>query len=568
MCIACLGGEVVANPDARDHSQNDTKKRLRTGYETRDHTRSQAHSAKPYENNKFAGERQEILCTTLTHVSQILPIAPNRAFRNPEQEAGAILKADPRMASPSHPATVAATRIQRLLGVDAATNPRIYEQVYAAAGISSVHYWLELFFSAGIATFGLVLNSPAVIIGAMLISPLMGPIMSTGLALAAGDLYLGIKALSNLLVSIALAIGLSALIVWLLPFHSPTQEVLSRTTPNLLDLGIALFSGLAGSVAVCRAGGSDGVTTLPGVAIAVALMPPLCAMGFGLGAGANMTIMGGAGLLFLTNIVAIVASAFAVFLLIGMNARSVRAQMEHYREGEAFARRISRGRFGRLLISGGQLRWRVVMLIVLLGSIAVPLRTALHQVAGEAVARSTVDAVTRKLLPRDDVVSQTTEVGRHTIAVRIISTSQVAQARLQQAESEIAKRTGMQTAISLSTIASQSELAKLMERLPQPQAATLPPPPPAPPSLAEMQQQLQSLVASKLDALWPAQAPLQDFSVALQPARTVVTVHYQSPHPLDAVALSIVQTQLQKQLQVPDLTLTAVRVPTPRKRAR
>ena len=106
-----------------------------------------------------------------------------------------------------------------------------------------MNYWLEIVFSAGIATFGLVLNSPAVIIGAMLISPLMGPIMATGLSLAVGDLYLSIKAVANLVVSIAMAIALSAFFVWLLPFHSATGEILARTNPNLLDLGIAYSQG-------------------------------------------------------------------------------------------------------------------------------------------------------------------------------------------------------------------------------------------------------------------------------------------------------------------------------------
>jgi uncharacterized hydrophobic protein (TIGR00271 family) len=97
----------------------------------------------------------------------------------------------------------------------------------------------------------------------MLISPLMGPMMATGLALAAGHLYLGIKAVTNLLVSIAVSIAFSALLVWLLPFNSATSKIVSRTNPSFRDLGIAFFSGLAGSVVVCR-GKGDGVTALPG----------------------------------------------------------------------------------------------------------------------------------------------------------------------------------------------------------------------------------------------------------------------------------------------------------------
>lgn len=150
--------------------------------------------------------------------------------------------------------------LQRWLRIAPERKPAVYAQIYDTAEISSLNYWLEIVFSAGIAALGLVLNSPAVIIGAMLISPLMGPIMATGLALASGDLYLAIKAIANLAASISLAITFSAFIVWLLPFHSVTSEILARTNPTLLDLGVALFSGLAGSVAVCRFGGGEGVT--------------------------------------------------------------------------------------------------------------------------------------------------------------------------------------------------------------------------------------------------------------------------------------------------------------------
>ena len=174
------------------------------------------------------------------------------------------------------------TALQKWLRIDPLNRPKVYEQVYETADYTDLHYWLGIVFSAGIATLGLVQNSPAVIIGAMLISPLMGPIMATGLGLAVGDFYLALKAIGTLVASIAVAVGLSALIVWILPFHSETGEILARVNPTLLDLGIALFSGLAGSVVVGRAGGSDGVRALPGVAIAVALMPPLCTMGFGM----------------------------------------------------------------------------------------------------------------------------------------------------------------------------------------------------------------------------------------------------------------------------------------------
>lgn len=463
------------------------------------------------------------------------------------------------MFSQSNDGPLRRSRFQEWLRLDPQHKPQICSQIYDSAEFTSLNYWLEIVFSAGIATFGLVLNSPAVIIGAMLISPLMGPIMATGLSLAVGDLYLSIKAVGNLVVSIALAIGLSSFFVWLLPFHSVTAEILSRTNPNLLDLGIALFSGLAGSVAVSRSGGTGGVTTLPGVAIAVALMPPLCTMGFGLGSGANMRIMGGAGLLFLTNLVAIVASAFAVFLLIGMNSPEIRVQMKLSRKGEILAEKLSRSPLSSALLNGGQLRWRILSLVVLLGAIAVPLRTALLQVAGEAVARGVVQETLNGLLPSSALVSQQVEVGRRNVLVRLVSTMNVADAKLRGAEAEIQRRSGRKADITVASIASQSELQDLMQRL---AAATPAAPEPAPEetSLSEIRAQLMTRVAPVLTATWPPQAPLQDFDLAFAANGIVLNVRYQSAEVLDAIALDIITKDLREKLKAPGLAINATLV--------
>ena len=110
--------------------------------------------------------------------------------------------------------------LQTWLRIDPRAKPKVYQRVFETTEINSLSYWLEIFFSVGIDTFGLVESSPAVIIGAMLISPLMGPIIATGLALAVGDLYVGIKGVFNILVSVVASIAFSSFLVWLLPFHS------------------------------------------------------------------------------------------------------------------------------------------------------------------------------------------------------------------------------------------------------------------------------------------------------------------------------------------------------------
>jgi uncharacterized hydrophobic protein (TIGR00271 family) len=457
------------------------------------------------------------------------------------------------------------TRLQQWLKINPLNRPTVYAQVYGGADLLSLSYWLGIVFSAGIATFGLIQDSPAVIIGAMLISPLMGPIMATGLGLAVGDLYLALKAILNLIASVTVAVALSACIVWLLPFHSPTTEILSRTNPTLLDLGIALFSGLAGSVVVGRAGG-DGLTALPGVAIAVALMPPLCSVGFGFGSGFNTRIIGGSGLLFLTNLVAIISCAFAVFLLIGMNAGELGEQMEKSREGELLAKRLTQGRARRIFTHSGSVGWRILVLVILLGVIAIPLKNAFVQLTQEAAARSTVQQVVKGLLPSGALVSQQVDVGRNNIAVRLFSTQEVPEEKQRQAREAIQKRSGRPTQLSVSSVASQSQLAEMMERL-SAAPASVPPPPvaPPPPSLDDVRAALIKRVTPVLSAIWPAEAPVDSFDIALSAQSVTLDVRYQSVRVLTPIALGLIAKQLQDQLKLPTLKLDAHRVPVPRK---
>lgn len=451
-------------------------------------------------------------------------------------------------------------RLQTWLRIHATTKPNVYQRVFETAQMSSMSYWLEIFFSAGIAAFGLVENSPAVIIGAMLISPLMGPIMATGLALAIGDVYLGIKAVLNLVSSVTVAIAFSGFLVWLLPFHSATAEILARTNPNLLDLGIALLSGLAGSLVVCRSEGS-GVTALPGVAIAVALMPPLCTVGFGLGNGVNVEIMGGAGLLFLTNLVAIVASAFIVFLLVGMRTAEVEQVMLASRKDEWLARVLSHGPIARLLATGGQLRWRILMLLILLASIAVPLRRALLQVAAETHTRGAVQDALKRLIPPDAIVSQQVNLGKDEIVIRLISTRRIPDSKITEVRQDLMRRTGQVVRLSVDAVASKGELADLIERMARPAPA----PPPKEKTIAEMQKELLGRIRPAIQEIWPeSDAPIQEFEVVLATPGIAVKVRYQASKDLGDIPINMVIQSMRAKLGVPDLVLKTERVPPPR----
>jgi len=160
-----------------------------------------------------------------------------------------------------------------------------------------------------VASVGLNVNSTAVIIGAMLISPLMGPIVGAGFALGIYDFSLLKKSLKNLVTATFVSLFVSTIYFYISPFKDVQSELLSRTSPNIYDILIAFFGGIVGAIAVTR---SEKGNPIPGVAIATALMPPLCTAGYGL-ATAQWLFFFGAFYLYTINCVFI---GIATFLII------------------------------------------------------------------------------------------------------------------------------------------------------------------------------------------------------------------------------------------------------------
>jgi uncharacterized hydrophobic protein (TIGR00271 family) len=187
----------------------------------------------------------------------------------------------------------------------------------------SERYLFMIAMSGGIAILGLLQSSPAVVIGAMLLSPLMGPIMGLGFALAIGDYQWLKQSARSLMWGSILAVLLCALIVFISPIQTITPEIAARTRPNLFDLFVALFSGMAGAYAMIR--GQAGA--IVGVAIATALMPPLAVVGFGL-ATANATVFSGALLLYVTNLITIALTALALARLFGFRTALTQRQTQ------------------------------------------------------------------------------------------------------------------------------------------------------------------------------------------------------------------------------------------------
>lgn len=290
-------------------------------------------------------------------------------------------------------------------------------------GQTSGRYVFMAVMSCAIATLGLLLSSPAVIIGAMLISPLMGPIMLMGFSLSILDLAALRRAILTMALGVLAAVTISFLIVRLSPLTEITPEIIARTRPNFFDLLVAIFSGLAGGYAVIQRKGE----TIVGVAIATALMPPLAVTGYGLAVG-SMAVAGGSFFLFMTNLLAIALSVTVLSRLYGFGANhGSRSTM-----------------------------WQSAMVLAVFAALSLPLGIALRDIAYEATAINTVkDAL---LDPFDDDESRISDVSVQfpkREAIRVDATI-LTRTRVPEAESqltaELARRLGRPVDINLGQV--------------------------------------------------------------------------------------------------------------------
>ena len=224
------------------------------------------------------------------------------------------------------------------------------EKIRGGVNIKGTNIWI-LVCSIVIASVGLNVNSIPVIIGAMLVSPLMGPIFGMGLSLCINDHKLLLKALKNFLVMVGVSLLAAFLYFLLTPLKmaNPT-ELLARTSPTIFDVFIALFGGIAGTLELSR---KDRGTVLSGVAIATALMPPLCTAGFGLASG-NWHYFFGALYLFLIN---------AVFILMATYFTSRYLRFEKVGEG-----------------TPQSVRWRTISSLILLAIIVPSVLSAISMI--------------------------------------------------------------------------------------------------------------------------------------------------------------------------------------------
>lgn len=184
---------------------------------------------------------------------------------------------------------------------------KILENVRSNISFRGANLWI-LACAIMVASVGLNVNSTAVVIGAMLISPLMGPIVGAGFALGIYDFDLLRRSIKNLFLATVVSLLVSCLYFLISPFKEASSEILARTSPNLYDVLIAFFGGLVGVIAITRV---EKGNPIPGVAIATALMPPLCTAGYGLATG-NFKFFFGALFLYTINCVFICISTILI----------------------------------------------------------------------------------------------------------------------------------------------------------------------------------------------------------------------------------------------------------------
>ncbi|UYQ95754.1 TIGR00341 family protein [Chitinophaga horti] len=224
------------------------------------------------------------------------------------------------------------------LHIDKADEQSVIRSIALNTEFKGANLW-ALIFAILIASIGLNVNSPAFIIGAMLISPLMGPITGVGLGIGINDFELVKKGFRNLFFATIISIATSTVYFLLTPLHEAQSELLARTTPSVWDVFIAFFGGLAGMVAATRKEKSN---VIPGVAIATTLMPPLCTAGFGIANG-NWYYLVGALYLYFINTVFI---CFSTILIV----RFLRFRKKYF-EDKRYEKKVSRYIFFILLIT-------------------------------------------------------------------------------------------------------------------------------------------------------------------------------------------------------------------------
>ena len=441
--------------------------------------------------------------------------------------------------------------------------PALYRETAAAATDADLPFWMVLLLSGAIASLGLALNDAAVVIGAMLIAPLLGPLLGLALALAVGDGRLAVQTFVIITIGTAGVIAVGAALTLVLPFQTVTEEILARTRPTTLNLAIAVASGLAGAV-VTLSREKRLSASIPGVAIAVALIPPLGVAGFGIGTG-QWELVKGSMLLFGANLGGIVLSGMLAFLLIGMHRTDVvEAARRWHREGKRgwLADQIENSS-GLRRVRVFQTAWaRVGLVFAFCVAVGVPLSSSLQVIVREARVEGAVTAAAAAFEQpgRLFVLGREVRIGEKSTAVRLrVATAEWVGADQRAAfEREATAAAGEVVRLELEQVPVETEQLRGIAANPDTPLAPSSTTPKTPTSLLS---DLDAALADALDAL-----ALPDGVVLLAPDVHFGTtppgldVRYAAAAPLPSEAEAMLARQAASRLGFDPTTVRAVPV--------
>lgn len=403
----------------------------------------------------------------------------------------------------------AQARIATALGVSRARRTETVVAMLDSNARRAPGYWLQLLLATGIATLGLALGSTAVVIGGMLVSPLMGPIVELGMGFAVGSPLLVIRAFFRVALSVVTVVTVAASMTLALPFHELTPEITARTAPTLLDLLVAVFCALAAAYTTVRQT-ADTTAAAAGTAIGIALVPPLCVVGYGLGTLATTTASG-AGLLFTANFSAIVLVAVLSFLALGYNQVEASSLEHDFLEtgGTRTDRAAERAQRALRTAFGSRygIAMRLFLPVVVLASVAVPLKRALDEVAWEVRVRDGIRRIVESEGTR--AVQSALTVERHTVSLRlmVIGSPQLAAQLQQRMSSRISSIAGVAPTLTVIAVPDAGMLAATVA------AGSRTVTPSALPDLREAEREIGTALA----AAWPeaSAGPLRGWSFEL-----------------------------------------------------
>jgi uncharacterized hydrophobic protein (TIGR00271 family) len=457
------------------------------------------------------------------------------------------------------------------LGVAVWDRSAIYRESANAATDNRLPYWAVLSLSGAIATLGLALDSSAVVIGAMLVAPLLAPVVGLALSLAVGDGRLAVQSGAIVLGSTIVVILVGAALTVALPFHTITLEISARARPTTLDLAIAVFSGLVGAV-VTVARRSRLSAAIPGVAIAVALIPPLAVAGFGIGVG-RADLIRGSLLLYGANLAGIVLSGMVVFLLVGMHRTEVLDTARAWHKDaptHGIAAWADRLRWVRSLGVFRSAWARVGLVLSFPVLLAFPLSESLAQITRETRIERAVRGAEREVFEepgRASVLGRQVVIGanRTQVYLRVATTQWFGPEEREEFERLASARAGEPVRLSLEQLPARGDdveqLADLMPR--QEPRPVQPPPPPPPRQLADLLASAQERLDQAMQALaLPAAVEIVGRELAVDRAgRAVVRLTYTAPQPMAAEAEEMLLLQLRRAVDLPDLGLELQHTP-------